>query len=84
MSLQKTKAKVKVKISDPCKDLERLCGFQEVEAPKFQDNRHIKVVRLSALRTGRLYHPGYIPSTHSCWRLCRPQRHSAAGRGKKV
>jgi len=28
----------------------------EVEAPRFQDNRHMKVVRLSALRTGRLYH----------------------------
>jgi len=25
------------------------------EAPTFQDNRHMKVVRLSALRTGRLY-----------------------------
>jgi len=30
-------------------------GFQQVEAPRFQDNRHMKVVRLSALRTGRLY-----------------------------
>ena len=30
-------------------------GFQEVEVPRFQDNRHMKVVRLSALRTGRLY-----------------------------
>ena len=29
--------------------------FQEVEATRFQDNRHMKVVRLSALRTGRLY-----------------------------
>ena len=29
-------------------------GFQEVVAPRFQDNRHMKVVR-SALRTGRLY-----------------------------
>jgi len=29
--------------------------FQEVEAPRFQDNRHMDVVRLSALRTGRLY-----------------------------
>jgi len=29
--------------------------FQEVEAPKFQDKRHIKLVRLSAQRTGRLY-----------------------------
>ena len=26
-----------------------------VEAVRFQDNRHMKVVRLSALRTGRLY-----------------------------
>ena len=29
--------------------------FPEYEAPRFQDNRHIKVVRLSALSTGRLY-----------------------------
>jgi len=29
-------------------------GFQEVEDPRFQDNRHIKIVKLSALRTGRL------------------------------
>jgi len=29
--------------------------FQEVEVPKFQDNQHMKVVRLPALRTGRLY-----------------------------
>jgi hypothetical protein len=27
-------------------------GFQEFEAPEFPDNRHLKVVRLSALRTG--------------------------------
>jgi hypothetical protein len=30
-------------------------GFQEVEAPEFLDNRHRKVIRLSALSTGRLY-----------------------------
>ena len=30
-------------------------GFYEFEVPRFQDNRHMKVVRLSALRTGRLY-----------------------------
>jgi len=29
--------------------------------PRFQDNRHMKVVSLSALRTGRLYPPGNIP-----------------------
>jgi len=32
-------------------------GFQEVEAPRFQDNRHMNVVRLSALRTGHPYPP---------------------------
>ena len=36
-------------------DLDRPLGFQEVEAPRFQDNRHMKVVRFSALRTSRLY-----------------------------
>jgi hypothetical protein len=28
---------------------------QEVEAPRFLDSRHMKVIRMSALRTGRLY-----------------------------
>ena len=51
-----------------------------VEAPRFQDNRHMKVVRLSALRTGRLYPPGNIPGIHFCQRLSRPQGYSAAGR----
>ena len=41
-------------------------GFQEVEAPRLQDNRHMKVVRLSALRTGRFYPQGNIPGTHLC------------------
>jgi len=30
-------------------------AFQESEAPRFQDSRNMKVVRLLALRTGRLY-----------------------------
>jgi hypothetical protein len=34
---------------------DRLWGFQEVEAPRFQDSRHIKEVRLSAASTGHLY-----------------------------
>jgi len=29
--------------------------FQEVKAPRFQDTRYRKVVRLSVLRTGHLY-----------------------------
>jgi hypothetical protein len=32
-------------------------GFQEVEAPKFPDIWHMRVVRLSALRILRLYPP---------------------------
>jgi len=40
--------------------------FQEVEASRFQDTRHVKVVRLSVLRTGRLYIPRNIPGTHFC------------------
>ena len=35
--------------------LDRPLDFQDVETPIFQDNRHMKVVRLSTLRTGRLY-----------------------------
>jgi hypothetical protein len=41
--------------SNPTISLDKPWGFQEFEAPGFQDNRHMKVVRLSALRTGRLY-----------------------------
>ena len=33
-------------------------GFQEVYVPKFHDIRHMKVLRFSATRTGRLYPPG--------------------------
>ena len=51
-----------------------------VEVPRFQDNRHMKVVRLPALRNGRLYPPGNIPGTHFYLRLSQPQVRSAAGR----
>jgi hypothetical protein len=30
-------------------------SFQEAETPRFPNSRHVKVVRLSALGTGRLY-----------------------------
>jgi hypothetical protein len=29
--------------------------YRPGEAPRFQDNRHMQVIGLSALRTGRLY-----------------------------
>ena len=41
--------------SIPITGLDRPWGFQEAEVPRFHDNRHMKVVRLSALRPGRLY-----------------------------
>jgi hypothetical protein len=52
--------------SSPITGLDRPLGLEEVEAPRFLDNRHMKVVRLSALRTGRVYPPGNIPGTHLC------------------
>jgi hypothetical protein len=49
------------------------------QAPKII-NQHLKMLRLSAPRTGHLYHPGNIPGSHFCWRLSQPQGHSAAGK----
>jgi hypothetical protein len=65
---------------NPITGLQGPLRCQEYEAPRFQDNRHMKEVVLSALRTGRFYPPGKIYGTHFCWRLNRPQGHSAAGK----
>ena len=54
--------------------------FQEVEASRFQDNRHMKAVRLSATRTGHIYPLGNIPGTHFCYRLSRFKGHNVAGK----
>jgi len=40
----------------------------------------MKVVKLSALHTGRLCPPGNIRSNHFCYRLSRSDSHSEAGR----
>jgi hypothetical protein len=42
-------------VCNPCTGLDRPWGLQEVEAPRFQENRHMNVVRLSARSTRRLY-----------------------------
>ena len=39
----------------PVTGLEWPRGFQEVKVPRFHDNQHTKVVRLSALCAGRIY-----------------------------
>ena len=52
--------------TNPITASESLLGLQEVEVPRYQDNRQMKVVRLSALRTCRLYPQGNIPGTHFC------------------
>jgi hypothetical protein len=48
-----------------------------VKAPRFLDNQRMKVVRLSALRTGRIYPAGNTRGTHFCYILSRSQGHSA-------
>jgi len=40
---------------NPIRGLNRPWGFREVEAPRFQDKRHLKVVGLTSVRTGCLY-----------------------------
>jgi hypothetical protein len=50
-------------------------GFQEFEAPEFLDNRHMKVVRLSALRTGRQT-VSIIHKTQVCMQLKRTETSS--------
>jgi hypothetical protein len=41
-------------------------GSRRLRLPEFLDSRYIKAVRLSALRTRRLYLPRNIPGTHFC------------------
>ena len=60
----KGKAKVKVKLSLDRPD--RPYGFQEVESPRLHDSWYIKVLSLSALRTGHLYPPGNTAGANLC------------------
>jgi len=50
-----TVAREWITISNPITGLDRPRWLREVETSRFQDNRHMKVVSLSDLRTGRLY-----------------------------
>jgi len=66
--------------SNPCTGLLQAQRLQEVQAPVFQDHRHLKKVRLPAIGTGRLYPPGDIPGIVFWKRLSRHRGQSAAGR----
>ena len=58
--------------------LYRPLGFQDVEAAIFEDNQHIKVVRLSTLRIGCLYPPQIFLLLTAV--IGWPQGHNAAGK----
>jgi hypothetical protein len=51
--------------------------------PNFHDIQQVKVVRLSASHTGRLY-PTNFPGTHFQYGLSRPQGHGAVGRNMSL
>ena len=44
-----------VRPTNPITGLDRPYGFQEVEDPRFEDNQHMKMLRLSVVCTGYLY-----------------------------
>jgi len=62
----KVNVKVKVKIMLSLEKPEGPCGFQKFEASRLHDSWFIKVLSLSALRTGHLYPPGNIAGTNLC------------------
>jgi hypothetical protein len=61
----------------PVTGMNRPSEFQEVEAPRFRDNQHMKVVRLLALRTSLPYPSGNISDIHFSQRLSGHWGHSA-------
>ena len=53
-----------IMVNNPCTGLDSPWEFQEVKAPRFQDNKHMKAVMLSALLTGHL-NPPPLPRKYS-------------------
>ena len=53
-------------LSNPCTGLDMTWRSQEIQVTRFQDNQHMKVVRLSALCAGRLSPPPH-PARKYSW-----------------
>jgi hypothetical protein len=64
---------------NPITGLGRPWGFQNIEAPRYQDDRHMKVVRLSTIRTGCLY-----PQELFLVLICVQVRSGAVGWGTRL
>jgi hypothetical protein len=54
--------------------------YRKLRLPDFMTIGNMKVLRLSALRTGHLYSPANIPGIHFCYRTSLHQNHITAGR----
>jgi hypothetical protein len=71
-------------LSNPIQACTGPYGSRSLSLPERLDNRHMKVVRLSALRIGRLYPREDMHDTHFRRRLSRPQGYIAVGRIKSM
>jgi hypothetical protein len=58
--------------------------LREVEAPTFSDIRLIDGGKVVSPMRRPLFTPRKISGTHFCYRLSRPQGHSAAGRIRSI
>jgi len=81
ISTVKVKVNVKQSLDRPGQTLRTPGGWG---SQNFYTISHMKLERLSAFRTGRLYPPEHIPDTHFCSRLIVPQGQFAAGRIKSI
>jgi len=68
--------------SYPCTGLGMPLGLQEVGATRI--SRYMNLVKLSALRTGRLILHEVLPGTNFCRRLNQPQGQTAARRRSQL
>ena len=66
MTIEHRDEHLDVKVKESLQGMDRFWRFQEAEAHRFQDNRHKKVVRSSALRTGSVYPVRNTPGTDLC------------------